>query len=151
MLHTILSQTGNTQGKGILLSSHTAKTGTVSWWRAYHGLSSHIPYTALWSLGRCASDLQMHCPTAAILAPMNRHRYHHYYWLCRWWRKTIAVVGLFTRFLADCLEGAKGENYLFSTLSGCRAFLCSLFLGGHKREWRIMASDVLDSCQQLPV
>lgn len=110
-----------------------------------------LPTQPMWSSGRSTSDLQILHTTGAILAPMNRHHYHHYYLLCCWWKNTIAVVGLFTRVLVEGSWGAKGENNLFSTLSGCRAFLCSLFLGGHKREWQIMVSDVLVSCQPLSV
>lgn len=105
-----------------------------------------LPTRPMWSSGRSASDLQTLRSTGTILASMNRHHYHHYYWLCRWWRKTIALVGLFTRVLVEGSWGAKGQNNLFS-----RAFLCSLFLGGHKREWQIMVSDVLRSCQPLSV
>lgn len=118
---------------------------------AYHGLSSPASYQPMWSSGRSASDLQMLRTAEAILAPMNRHHYHHYYLLFHWYQKTITVVGLFTRVVVEGSWGAKGENSLFSTLSGCRAFLCSLFLGGHKREWQIMVSDVLESCQPLSV
>ncbi len=135
MLHTILSQTGNTRGKGILLSR------MVPCWGLIMVSAAPLPTQPTWSSGRSASDLQMLRTAGAILAPMNRHHYHHYYLLFRWYQKTITVVGLFIRVIVEGSWGAKGENSLFSTLSGCRAFLCSLFLGGHKREWQIMVSD----------